>query len=447
MLKEYASNYKGKTVGFVGMGVSNLPVIKLFAANGASCVVRDKNDLSDRDFYSELVSLGVDFICGENYLDGINETLLFLSPAVRPDLNGIDQARKSGTRVTSEMEEFFRLCPCKKIAVTGSDGKTTTTTLIAKLLEAQGFKVWLGGNIGVNLFATLDEITENDYAVIELSSFQLMKLSESPDVAVVTNVAPNHLDWHIDMNEYVEAKKRIFAFQNSSSLLVLNLDDEYAREFKECAKGKVRTISGNTKDGDIYFTEEGIFENGKCLVNDNDIRIVGRHNRYNYSAAYSAVKDLVSVETLNKVASEFGGVEHRIEFVREINGIKFYNSSIDSSPSRTTACVNSFKTPLIAICGGYDKNIPYEPLGELFKSKVKYTVLCGATAKKIATVFDSVGYTEYVITDDFEKAISLAKEKAISGDNIVLTPASASFDLFKNFAERGNVFKKIVNSL
>ena len=447
MLKEYASKYKGKTVGFVGMGVSNLPVIKLFASNGAICTVRDKNDLSGRDFYQELVDLGVSFICGESYLDEIDETLLFLSPAVRPDLNGIDQARKNGTRVTSEMEEFFSLCPCKKIAVTGSDGKTTTTTLIAKLLGAQGFKVWLGGNIGVNLFATLDEITENDYAVIELSSFQLMKLSESPDVAVVTNVAPNHLDWHIDMNEYVEAKKRIFAFQNSSSLLVLNLDDEYAKEFKECAKGKVRTISGNTKDGDIYFTEKGIFENGKCLVNGNDIRIVGRHNRYNYSAAYSAVKDLVSVETLNKVASEFGGVEHRIEFVREINGIKFYNSSIDSSPSRTTACVNSFKTPIIAICGGYDKNIPYEPLGELFKSKVKYTVLCGATAKKIAAVFDSVGYTEYVITDDFEKAVSFAKEKANDGDNVVLTPASASFDMFKNFAERGNVFKRIVNSL
>jgi UDP-N-acetylmuramoylalanine--D-glutamate ligase len=447
VLKEYASKYKGKTVGFVGMGVSNLPVIKLFASNGAICTVRDKNDLSGRDFYQELVDLGVSFICGESYLDEIDETLLFLSPAVRPDLFGIEKARKNGTRVTSEMEEFFSLCPCKKIAVTGSDGKTTTTTLIAKLLGAQGFKVWLGGNIGVNLFATLDEITENDYAVIELSSFQLMKLSESPDVAVVTNVAPNHLDWHIDMNEYVEAKKRIFAFQNSSSLLVLNLDDEYAKRFKECAKGKVRTISGNTKDGDIYFTEEGIFENGKCLVNDNDIRIVGRHNRYNYSAAYSAVKDLVSVETLNKVASEFGGVEHRIEFVREINGIKFYNSSIDSSPSRTTACVNSFKTPIIAICGGYDKNIPYEPLGELFKSKVKYTVLCGATAKKIAAVFDSVGYTEYVITDDFEKAVSLAKEKANDGDNVVLTPASASFDMFKNFAERGNVFKRIVNSL
>lgn len=447
MLKEYASNYKGQKVGFVGMGVSNLPVIKLFASNGAECTVRDKNDLKGRDFYNELVDLGVRFICGEHYLDNIDETLLFLSPAVRPDLKGIDEARRSGTRVTSEMEEFFRLCPCKKIAVTGSDGKTTTTTLIAKLLEAQGYRVWLGGNIGVNLFATLDEINENDFAVIELSSFQLMKLNESPDIAVVTNVAPNHLDWHTDMREYVEAKKRIFAFQNPSSLLVLNLDDEYCEEFEDCAKGNIRTISGNTEDGDIYFNENGIYENGSCLVTDDNIRIVGRHNRYNYSAAYSAVKDLVSVETLNKVASEFGGVEHRIEFVRESDGVKYYNSSIDSSPSRTTACVNAFKSPIIAICGGYDKNIPYEPLGELFKSKVKYTVLCGATAKKIAAVFDSVGYTEYEITDNFENAIRIAKDKACVGDNVVLTPASASFDMFRNFAERGNTFKKIVNSL
>ncbi len=448
MLKEYAAYYKGKSVGFVGMGVSNLPVVRLFASEGANCTVHDKNDLSDREFYRELTSLGVKFICGEHYLDGIDETLLFLSPAVRPDLKGINEARNNGTHVTSEMEEFFRLCPCKKIAVTGSDGKTTTTTLIAKLLEAQGYKVWLGGNIGVNLFATLDEIRKDDYAVIELSSFQLMKLSESPDISVVTNVAPNHLDWHIDMGEYVEAKKRIFAFQNSSSLLVLNLDDEYCEEFKKCAKGNIRTISGNTSNGDIYFTEEGIFEKGgKLLVADEDIRIVGRHNRYNYSAAYSAVKDLVSEETLKNVASDFGGVEHRIEFVRELNGVKFYNSSIDSSPSRTTACINAFKTPIVAICGGYDKNIPYEPLGKLFKEKVKFTVLCGATAPKIAEVFDSVGYTEYEIVTDFEVAVKLASSKAFNGDNVVLTPASASFDMFKNFAVRGNKFKEIVNSL
>ena len=346
------------------------------------------------------------------------------------------------------MEEFFRLCPCKKIAVTGSDGKTTTTTLIAKLLEADGYKVWLGGNIGVNLFATLDDITPDDVAVIELSSFQLMKLSQSPDIAVVTNVAPNHLDWHIDMAEYVEAKKRIFAFQNENCRLVLNLDDEYTEGFSKAAKGCVVYISGNTENGDIYFTENGIYEKGSdLLVADDDIKIVGRHNRYNYSAAYAAVQQLVTKEALVNVARTFGGVEHRIEFVREIDGVKYYNSSIDSSPSRTTACINAFKTPIIAICGGYDKHIPYDPLGELFKQKVKYTVLCGATAKKIAEVFDSVGYTEYSIVENFDDAVRLASCKAVSGDSVVLTPASASFDIFKNFAERGEIFKKTVNSL
>ena len=448
MLKEYASEYKNKTVGFVGMGVSNLPVLKLFLSAGANCVVRDKNDLTSRDFYPELASNGVEFITGDGYLDNITESLLFLSPAVRPDLEGINKARANGTRVTSEMEEFFRLCPCKKIAVTGSDGKTTTTTLIAELLKAQGYKAWLGGNIGVNLFATLDDISIDDFAVIELSSFQLMKLSQSPDIAVVTNVAPKHLDWHKDMNEYVEAKKRIFAFQSENAITVLNLDDTYAKAFTEEAKGKVRTISGNTDNGDIYFTEEGIFsKNDGLLVDDYDIRIVGRHNRYNYSAAYYAVKDYVSRETLKKVTSEFGGVEHRIEFVREINGVKYYNSSIDSSPSRTTACINAFKTPVIAICGGYDKNIPYEPLGELFKNKVKYAVLCGATANKIADVLKNVGYDNFEIVTDFNEAVKIASENAVAGDNVVLTPASASFDMFKNFAERGNCFKNIVNSL
>ncbi len=447
MLKEYASQYKDKKVGFVGMGVSNLPVIRLFISAGAKCIVRDKNDVSGRDFYAELSEKGVEFISGENYLENINESLLFLSPAVRPDLKGLQEAREKGTRVTSEMEEFFRLCPCKKIAVTGSDGKTTTTTLIAKLLSAAGYKAWLGGNIGVNLFATLDDITPDDFAVVELSSFQLMKLSMSPDIAVVTNVAPNHLDWHTDMNEYVVSKMNIFNFQTENSILVLNEDDEYCRSFVSKAKGVVRKISGNNIS-DVYFNEKGIWCGSELLVADDDIRIVGRHNRYNYCEAYSAVKDYVSPQVLRNVAKEFGGVEHRIEFVRMVDGVKYYNSSIDSSPSRTKACLESFKEKnVIAISGGYDKNIPYEPLGALFCRKVKFAVLCGATAIKIAKVLDSVGYTTYEITENFETAVEIAKSKAESGDNVVLTPASASFDMFRNFAERGNKFKEIVNNL
>ncbi|MBP5155398.1 MAG: UDP-N-acetylmuramoyl-L-alanine--D-glutamate ligase [Clostridia bacterium] len=444
MLKEYTDSYRGKKVGFVGLGVSNLPVIKRFLASGALCTVRDKKDI--RANYPELDGGKVRFVCGEGYLDDIDESLLFLSPAVRPDLPGLAAAREKGTRITSEMREFFRLCPCKKIAVTGSDGKTTTTTLIAKLLEAAGKKVFLGGNIGVNLFDALDGIGADDYAVVELSSFQLMKMDASPDIAVITNIAPNHLDWHTGMPEYVDSKCNIFRFQDKNGVLVLNADDEYCRGFAGKAKGEVRFISGlGAENARVRFDEEGIKCGEELLVPDSDIKIVGRHNRYNYCEAYSAVSDFVPPKCLRRVAAEFGGVEHRIELVRELGGVRYYNSSIDSSPSRTKACLESFKDKVIVISGGYDKHIPYDPLGELFVRKVKYAVLCGATAPKIAQALDNAGFTDYVTVDDFALAVQTARGRASAGDSVVLTPASASFDMFKNFAERGNRFKEIVN--
>lgn len=446
MLKEYTDKYRGKKVGFVGLGVSNLPVVERFIASGAKCIVRDKKDLSDNEHFTELALKGVKFVCGEGYLDGITESLLFLSPAVRPDLPGIEAARRNGTYITSEMEEFFRFCPCKIIAVTGSDGKTTTTTLISKLLEASGKRVFLGGNIGSNLFDKLDEINKNDYAVVELSSFQLMKMDISPDIAVITNIAPNHLDWHRDMEEYVDSKCDIFRFQNERSLLVLNADDEYCRSFAKNAKGEVRFISGAGREAFISFDDTGIKKGNEILVSDDEIKIVGRHNRYNYSEAYCAVCDIVPPECLKKVAREFGGVEHRIEFVRELNGVKYYNSSIDSSPSRSQACLNSFKDKVIVIAGGYDKNIPYAPLGPLYADKVRFAVLCGATAKKIAAALNDYGFSDYITVDDFEEAVNAAKDRALPGDSVVLSPASASFDMFKNFAERGNRFKEIVKS-
>ncbi len=447
MLFEYASEYKNRKVGFVGLGISNLPVIELFASAGAKCIVRDKKDLSTDTNFEKLTSSSVTFVCGDDYLCGIDEELLFLSPAVRPDLPELLKAKENGTRITGEMEEFFRLCPCKIIGVTGSDGKTTTTTLISLLLTQAGYRVHLGGNIGINLLASLDSIEKDDFAVVELSSFQLMKLPMSPDRAVITNISPNHLDWHTDMEEYIASKAGIFRFMDSG-LLVLNADDpltdRYAEEFS--GKGRLVTVSG-CKNADVYFDESGIFACGEQIVEDSGIKIVGRHNRYNYSAAYAAVSDLVTPDDLRAVASEFGGVEHRCEFVREVDGISFYNSSIDSSPTRTLACINSFNKKVVVICGGYDKNIPYEPLGVPFTQKVKFAVLCGATAPKIAAVLDSVGFSDYITVTDFESAVINAKSHATEGDAVVLTPASASFDMFKNFAVRGNRFKEIVNSL
>ncbi|MBQ0092230.1 MAG: UDP-N-acetylmuramoyl-L-alanine--D-glutamate ligase [Clostridiales bacterium] len=448
MQQEYIASFLGRKVGFVGLGVSNLPILRSFLASGIDCTVRDKKPIGESPENKSLSDAGVRFLCGESYLENIDEDVVFLSPAVRPDLDGLREAAARGVRLTSEMEEFFKYCPCKIIGVTGSDGKTTTTTLIAKLLEAAGHKVHLGGNIGANLLEKLGEIGKEDFAVVELSSFQLFKMTRSPDIAVVTNIAPNHLDWHTDMEEYIAAKEHIFAFQNEKGALILNADDPYAERYASKANGKVRYISGRKAIPDgVWFDEKGIHKDGKLLLPDNDILIVGRHNRYNYSEAILATDGLVTEEAIRSVATGFGGVEHRCELVRVKDGVKFYNSTIDSSPSRTKACLESFKQKVIIICGGYDKHIPLEPLGPLFRDHVKYAVLCGATAEKIETVLTDVGFTDYcresVFADAVKKAASIAKD----GDCVVLSPAAASFDLFKNFAERGNVFKQLVKEL
>lgn len=448
MLLEYASAFRGRKVGFIGLGISNLPVLKLFCHAGALCTVRDRKAIDNDEAFSPLAAEGVKFLCGDGYLDGIDEEVLFLSPAVRDDLPPLQAAAANGTRLTSEMQEFFSLCPCRIIGVTGSDGKTTTTTLIAKLLEAGGKRVHLGGNIGKNLFAELDDIHADDYAVVELSSFQLSKMTHSPAVAVLTNLAPNHLDWHTGMEEYAAAKERIFAFQNSTGVLVLNADDSYASAYAAKAKGSVRYISGQKSiQGGIWFDSEGIHRGNELLLADEDILLVGRHNRYNYAQAICATQGEVSDEQIRQVARTFGGVEHRIERVREKGGVTFYNSSIDSSPSRTAACLNSFHQKVIVICGGYDKHIPLEPLGPLFCEKAKAAVLCGATAEKLEGVLQGAGFTNYVRTDDFAKAVRIAATIAEPGDAVVLSPAAASFDMFKNFAERGEVFKKLVREL
>lgn len=445
MLLEYAKTFKDKKVGFIGLGVSNTPILRLLLQAGAVCSVRDMKALPPEEAEA-LTREGVAIHCGDTYLEGIDEEYLFLSPAVRSDLPKLAEAKERGTVLTNEMEEFFRLCPCPIIAVTGSDGKTTTTTLIAKLLEAEGKTVHLGGNIGRNLLCELDAMTKDHFAVVELSSFQLMKMTRSPMIAVVTNISPNHLNWHVDMEEYVSAKESIFLFQQPADTLIINKDDSYAARCAFKAKGKVKFTSGKEK-ADVWFDERGIYRGETLVVKDTEIRLVGIHNRYNYAQAICATEGLVSDEVIRKVARDFGGVEHRCEFVREKDGVKYYNSSIDSSPTRTAACVNSFKVPLVVICGGYDKNIPLEPLGELFPGRVKHAVLCGATSEKIQKVLDAVGYTAYTRVSDFEEAVKTASSLAEAGDCVVLSPAAASFDMFKNFAVRGETFKKLVQEL
>ena len=441
-MNPYTDFYKNKKVGFVGAGISNLPILELFLENGIEVSLRDRKSADKIPNYDALLSKGVSFHLEEGYLDGIYEDILFLSPALRPDIPEISEAREKGVVITTELEEFLKYCPCKTVGITGSDGKTTTSTITAKLLEASGKKVFLGGNIGENLFVKLGEISKDDFAVIEISSFQLMKMSHAPNIAIVTNVSPNHLDWHKGMEEYIFAKSKIVS--PSGDRNVLNLDDETSSSFKN----QNTVFFGKNQNSNFRFDETGIWVEGKLILRDEDILLPGIHNRANYSAAIAAVYPYITEEAINSVAKTFGGVEHRIELVRVLDGVTYYNSSIDTSPTRTAAALKSFKSKLIVIAGGYDKQIPLEPLADLFENHAKAVVLMGATAEKIDNILKNSNYSGTILyADNMEEAVEKAKSVAVSGDKVILSPAAASFDKYPNFGTRGNHFKSIVNGL
>ncbi len=456
---KFFDSIKGKRVCFVGIGTSNLPLIELFAKKGAvvsACDRQSYEALGDNAKRAE--KAGAQLILGDDYLSNIDTDILFRSPGTpfyKPELEAL---KKKGVVVTSEMEVFFDLCPCKIIAVTGSDGKTTTTTIISELLKAAGKTVHLGGNIGTPLLPIIESIGEDDYAVVELSSFQLISMRKSPDIAVVTNLAPNHLDIHKDMDEYIESKRNIVLHQNAFSKAVLNLDNEISDSFSKDVRGKLVKFSRrNTVENGAYLDNDTIFYNdyGKIteIMSYKNIRIAGMHNVENYLAAISAVWGIVNTDTIVEVAKTFGGVEHRAEFVRELDGVEYYNDSIASSPTRTImGTLSLYDEKIIVIAGGYDKHIPYEPLGPVICDKVKLLILLGDTAPKIEkAVKESENYKEnnpvIIKVDNMEQAVEAARKHAQKGDRVSLSPASASFGLYKNFVERGNHFKSIVNNL
>ncbi len=434
--------YKGKKVGFVGVGISNMPILNLFLENGIEVSLRDKKNEENIPNYTYLTNSGVKIISGENYLENIFEDILFLSPAVRPDLPTLSEAKNNGVIITTELEEFLKHCPCTSIGITGSDGKTTTSTLCAKLLEASGKKVYLGGNIGENLFVKLKDIKKDDFAVIEISSFQLMKMTQTPSISLITNISPNHLDWHTDMNEYINAKRKIIS--DAQERTILNGDDEITKKFKN----KNTIFFGSDSGSDFIFDKEGIKHRGTLILKDDDILLPGIHNRANYTAAIAAVYPFISTDAIVSVAKTFGGVEHRIELVSTINGVTYYNSSIDSSPSRTTAALNSFKEKLIVISGGYDKKIPLDSLGPLFEEKAKAVILMGTTGPIIEKILLNNKYSGTILhADTMKDAVIKSSQIATNGDKVILSPAAASFDMYPNFVCRGNDFKNEVNLL
>ena len=455
-IETYLASLEGKHVAVMGIGVSNQPLIRLLRDHGITVTARDRKTREALGATADaLEAQGVLLRLGEGYLEELTEDVIFRTPGMRPDLPQLSEAVARGSVLTSEMEAFFEVCPCPMLAVTGSDGKTTTTTIIASLLRQAGRSVHLGGNIGHPLLAESGGMRPEDLAVLELSSFQLMTMTRSPHIAVITNLAPNHLDVHKDYAEYIAAKENIFTHQTKSDVAVFNADNADTLRLSGKAEGRVRLFSRLREVEDGAFLRDGhivVRGNGeeRTVMEVSDIRLPGVHNVENYLAAIAAADGLVPDGVIREFARTFGGVEHRIELVRTLDGVRWYNDSIASSPSRTIAGLNAFSQKVILIAGGKDKGIPYDALGPVVNEHVKLLILCGATAGVIRrAVEQSENYAGLEIREvqDYHEAVDLARSRAVEDDVVILSPASTSFDRFANFMERGRVFKEIVNAL
>lgn len=452
---------QGKKVAFIGAGVSHKALIELFCQLGAIVTLCDKKKSIEEfgDYAAVLKKYGVQLSLGEEYMQGFaGQDMILRTPGFEYFTPQLQQAKQNGVKVTSEMELFFELCPCPKIAVTGSDGKTTTTSLIAAMLTQQGKTVHLGGNIGRALLPIVGEIQPQDVAVVELSSFQLISMAQSPEIAVVTNVTPNHLDHHKDMQEYIDAKRNILLHQSKTGKAVLGYENEISNGMKQDVQGEFCWFTQLSKiENGAFLREDGMLcmaKDGEVIpvLHKDEVRLRGLHNIENLLAATAAVWGLVSVENIAEVGRTFAGVEHRIEPVRLLNGVQWYNDSIASSPTRTIAGLKSFEQKIIIIAGGYDKHIPYEPLAPEILEHVKVLILMGDTGPIIEkAVRNCEGFEQSGLViehaEDMQQAVEIAYKIAKSGDIVSLSPASASFDKYPNFEVRGRHFKEIVNSL
>ncbi|MBE7065596.1 MAG: UDP-N-acetylmuramoyl-L-alanine--D-glutamate ligase [Ruminococcaceae bacterium] len=461
-------NYiQDKTVAVLGLGISNMPLIEFLNKIGVSEIIvfELKDDAETVAKVDKMIDEGLidAYHIGKDYLSHLpgSSDVVFKTPIVRFDTPELLKAEELGAVVTSEIELLMQLCPCTVVGITGSDGKTTTTTVISKILSESGKrKVWVGGNIGTPLLRFLPEMKSEDIVVLELSSFQLMNIKVSPEISVITNISPNHLDVHKSYEEYIDAKARIFNFQNDGVNVVLNKDNSVTAGFADGLKGDIKMFSYVEKVEKGAWFEKGMiyYSDGKETVevmSRDTIRLLGRHNVENFLAAICAVFELVSVEDIKNVATEFAGVAHRMQFIRELDGVKYYNSSIDSSPNRTINALSVFnKKNIVLIAGGKDKNIPYDEIGAPIADKVKVLILTGPTAKKIEQAvyaeFEKRGISadlKIIHCINYEEAVKSAYDNATDGDNVVLSPASTSFDMFRNFEERGNCFADFVKKL
>ena len=450
--KAFARDMCGKRVTVCGIGTNNTPVVRMLLELGAVVTACDKRTREQLGTVAdEMEAAGVTLCLGENYLSDLQGDIVIRTPGMKPYLPELLAARDRGITVTSEMELFMKYCPVPMIAVTGSDGKTTSSTVIAGMLQAGGKTVHLGGNIGRPLLPILGDIGPQDAVVAELSSFQLTGMVQSPQTGVITNVAPNHLDWHTDMQEYIDAKRNLVAHQDGQGRAVLNADNDITASYAENLPGQVYWFSRRRAvPRGAYLRQDGML----CLVQDgqeipvlaaNEIKIPGVHNVENYLGAFAALSGKVDLQVMAQYARTFAGVKHRCELVRELGGVRWYNDSIGSSPSRTIAGLLAFDRKVILIAGGYDKHIPYDPLGPVAAKTVKTALLLGATAPAIEKAIGAAVPCERVA--DMEQAVARAAQIAQQGDIVFMSPASASFDMYKNFEQRGEHFRSLVLAL
>ncbi len=459
-LEEFFNYIRNRKIAIIGLGVSNIPLLSYLHDLGAKITVFDNRTIDniDKNIMDIITNNNIEFSFGKNNLSKLNGfDIIFRSPTCREDWPELVKEAKRGAIITSEIEMLMELCPGTIIGVTGSDGKTTTTSLIYEIVKKQGFNCYLGGNIGIPLFTKIQEMKPNDMVILELSSFQLMNIHTSPNIAVITNISPNHLDFHKSYEEYIEAKKNIFKYQNEDGILVLNYDNEITRECAKEAKGKV-----------IFFSRENKLDNGvildddiikvcdnklrKHILNTKDLLLRGKHNYENVCTAIAATLEIASTEKQIEAVTQFKGVKHRLEFVKEINGVKWYNDSIGTSPTRTIAGLKSFNEKIVLIAGGYDKHLDYTPIAKPILDNVSVLILMGQTSKKIKESVENEMKVEQkrieiYECDTLQETVNTAKKVAKKGEVVLFSPASASFDMYKNFEERGDKFKSIVNSL
>ena len=457
-LDEYVESLKGKRIAAIGIGVSNLPLIELLLRSGCDVTACDMRTREQMEGEAErLEALGAKLKLGPDYLEELDHDVLFRTPGLMPFEAHLEAAKARGSCLTSEMEAFLSLCPCKVIAITGSDGKTTTSTIISELLKAAGYRVHLGGNIGNPLLCEIPEIGEDDVAVIELSSFQLHSMFCRPDIAVVTNITPNHLDKHKDYQDYIDAKREILLHQDENCRLILNLDDEHTPYLSGFARARISYFSDRQCPADGACLRDGMLVRVKDgeerpVLPAAEIRLPGEHNVLNYLAAFAATEGMVPDEICAEVARSFGGVEHRLEIVRTLHGVTYINDSIGTSPTRTIAGLRAMRTKPIVIAGGYDKHLPFDELGDALCALAKAVFLTGDTAEKIrgailASPYYAGSGLPVAMEADFRSAVLAASAAAGEGDVVLFSPACASFDHFKNFAERGRTYKSIIMEL